>query len=568
MKARTPLFLGSIALATAGLTACASMLGGEPVKVRPVETKSGLTPLQGDPLYESAVTAINARDYGRALDYLQQAKAEKPGNVKVLNALGVVYDKLGRFDLSARYYSQAQAADPNSRIVAANLEYSKVLQGLQGGDQHLAAATPSAPVANSLSAARSAPLPPAAETTVARAPQQAETQSAIAASLHPSLVSAPTIKPVASPIVVVSIPPEVVAPAALAPEGKTTVLPNSPVSIAALAQPSEKRKVVILAAPKARPVDPARIITVRGESVSGPSIQAKLPAVLPIRAVDVGPVPRPAERQVVASLPAPRMTPDISEKVILASSESASTVILAPKQPAALSVHAKQVSALVPSPRPALEIRPVPEKVAAIISQKVPAPFMQHAAVQIKPSVVSAHLLAPVAPVTHVQESRVAARLVPSNPKLPKSAAPTILRETAVPVAPVRVVFATPGHAKVLTVGKPVKMLNASGKPGGIGTISHRLAVLGWSVRQFDWRMQPATTLYYPAKNIVAAKAMLRTLPFPARFIPDNDDSFAMRLVIGHDFLSWKPKNSRLADLWQKGPVIASLQRPLIRGVR
>src|SRR5258708_38929227 len=102
---------------------------------------SSLTTVGRDPLYESAVTAINARDYARALNYLQEAKAKDPSNIKVLNALGVVYDKLGRFDLSARYYAQASAMDPQSRIVAENMGYSRVLQGLQGVDEHSAVAT-------------------------------------------------------------------------------------------------------------------------------------------------------------------------------------------------------------------------------------------------------------------------------------------------------------------------------------------------------------------------------------------------------------------------------------------
>src|SRR5882757_1225140 len=82
----------SLALAAAGLTACASMFGGESVKIRPVDNMSSLTTVGRDPLYESAVTAISARDYARALNYLQEAKAKDPSNIKVLNALGVVYD--------------------------------------------------------------------------------------------------------------------------------------------------------------------------------------------------------------------------------------------------------------------------------------------------------------------------------------------------------------------------------------------------------------------------------------------------------------------------------------------
>jgi Flp pilus assembly protein TadD len=116
-----------LTLATAGLAACASIMGGEGVQVHPVSTTPAQAAAQHDPLYESAVVAINDRDYGRALDYLQAMKAKDPRNVKALNALGVVYDKLGRFDLSARYYAQARAIEPDSKIVAENMGYSRVL---------------------------------------------------------------------------------------------------------------------------------------------------------------------------------------------------------------------------------------------------------------------------------------------------------------------------------------------------------------------------------------------------------------------------------------------------------
>jgi len=41
-----------------------------------------------------------------------------------------------------------------------------------------------------------------------------------------------------------------------------------------------------------------------------------------------------------------------------------------------------------------------------------------------------------------------------------------------------------------------------------------------------------------------------------------------MRLVIGRDYLSWKPKNSRIAVLWQKRTLIASAQKLSLRGDR
>jgi tetratricopeptide (TPR) repeat protein len=83
-----------------------------------------------DLYYSGAVRAIEARDYAQALDYLQTARVIAPEDVRVINAFGVVYDKLGRFDLSRRYYAQAKALDPTSKVVDNNLAYSERLQGL------------------------------------------------------------------------------------------------------------------------------------------------------------------------------------------------------------------------------------------------------------------------------------------------------------------------------------------------------------------------------------------------------------------------------------------------------
>ena len=141
MKRQQWLVFVPVTLATAGLAACASVLGGEQVKIRPIDNMATFATAPRDALYESAVFAIDERDYGRALEYLQAAKAKDPRNVKALNALGVVYDKLGRFDLSARYYAQARAIEPESRIVAENMGYSRVLQRLLNPNQPIAVAS-------------------------------------------------------------------------------------------------------------------------------------------------------------------------------------------------------------------------------------------------------------------------------------------------------------------------------------------------------------------------------------------------------------------------------------------
>jgi hypothetical protein len=135
----------ALLVSTAGVSACAPLLGGSPeIDVRPVSTMPGANPDSGGD-YASAVAAINRRDYALALDYLQAARTKEPQSARVLNAFGVVYDKLGRFDLSARYYDQARTVEPDSKIIADNIAYSQMLQGLENPHQTLALADPVIP---------------------------------------------------------------------------------------------------------------------------------------------------------------------------------------------------------------------------------------------------------------------------------------------------------------------------------------------------------------------------------------------------------------------------------------
>ena len=59
-------------------------------------------------------------------------------------------------------------------------------------------------------------------------------------------------------------------------------------------------------------------------------------------------------------------------------------------------------------------------------------------------------------------------------------------------VAPVRQVASVtaaknvPVKGKVLTIGQPIRLLNASGKPDGAGTVLRRLTSLGWTMRLAD----------------------------------------------------------------------------------
>lgn len=118
---------------TAGVAGCAMLPHAHHlVAVRPIPLSKLPQGSREDGYYASAKVAIERRDYARALDLLQAASAIKPKDARILNAFGVVYDKLGRFDLSERYYAQAEALDPASAIVASNRAWSAALRARSG----------------------------------------------------------------------------------------------------------------------------------------------------------------------------------------------------------------------------------------------------------------------------------------------------------------------------------------------------------------------------------------------------------------------------------------------------
>jgi hypothetical protein len=161
---------------------------------------------------------------------------------------------------------------------------------------------------------------------------------------------------------------------------------------------------------------------------------------------------------------------------------------------------------------------------------------------------------------------------VNTAPAKPASAKPTLKSEpvkvaTAMAPAPLTATRQVAGK-KFLTIGQPVRLTNASGKANGTWPVLRRLAVLGWTIRPADGRAEPKTVLYYSPKTIAAAKALQRTLPFPVRLVADKPNASGMRLVIGRDYLSWKPRNTYMATLWQKGATASPWQRASMKGAR
>jgi tetratricopeptide (TPR) repeat protein len=200
------------------LTACAHR-PGEPAsalaKVRPVNAGRQTTP--ADAYYLTAASAIERRDYGQALDMLQVARRAAPHDIRILNAFGVVYDKLGRFDLSSRYYAEAKAIDPASPIVANNVAYSRELQS--EGQAVTMAKADEAPVPFVGETVRSSPT---------RSNKSRDTTQLISTGpqwehLAPQVSSGPNFRPNALPVAVT--PQPAIVQLILTPGGPGTLRP-------------------------------------------------------------------------------------------------------------------------------------------------------------------------------------------------------------------------------------------------------------------------------------------------------------------------------------------------------
>jgi hypothetical protein len=575
MKTARPFAFLPLGLAAAGLAAC-SLLGSNEVKVTPVEHMSTSAAGQYDHFYESAVTAINGRDYARALDYLQEIRARDPRNVKALNALGVVYDKLGRFDLSARYYAQAQAIEPGSPIVARNMDYSKNLQGLMAPSQ-VAAAAPVPSNTSTAAAEKPAVLPPAGLPMMTR-----ESGSATPVEVSLPVVKQPESKPV-------------LAMADAAPVGK-------PVHLDIVLPESSPKHITVtkdVAVSKAAPLD---------MPVAGKSLLENKPvaAQTAVRMASALPLAKPISTEPASSVqpPASKRVPETNIAAVNETAPVAGPIPRpAPQAPAAskpvLETRTVAVNETVPvinpnstpAPREQAASKPLPETKFAVADGVTPKskpplePSSREAAMLL--SIMNPLPVSAVLPVNKPVKTQIAVAKSTAAKKntvitetqpvqrtapvaKPEPAKLATLVQKPVPAAavtntaslrdnrPATAIKIAKPVRKVLTIGQPLRIFNATGK--AIERVPHRLTSLGWTVRAAEGRRQQTSALYYPVKDLAAAKALQATLPFPVRMI--ENPGAGVRLVVGRDYLSWKPRNARLTVLWKNDVTVASLQRP------
>ena len=573
-----------------------------PVDVRAVETQLGETVAPDDPYYQTAVRAISLRDYARALDYLQAARQKQPDDVRVLNAFGVVYDKLGRFDLSARYYSDAKKLDPASPIVAANQAYSAVLQAREygstvvpfevanaaqpppAGDSQMAPANPSSPAAaeqvtgapavlpglpDSMQPAGSASaavsLPVAAAVADARGsnldavPTPASAPvvplAGIAAPADPAAVGAPLMPPEAGPSITIhdaiTTPPTavIVEPAtraanAVEPPAFPVVVSSAPIAIAL--------------PPIAATAVPANTLRAISQAPSPVAVNSAPPGIAePPLPIGTPSVPSAAFASAALGQPASPLAP-----------ASLSVMPFAPSEKSADPDSAASAAARVPTP----DIVPDPPRAStapkfasalppARRSVVLPVPAKKLASVSVETAAVKAS-----APKASPRPATEAIAAMPARTKHTKSAASNSPVASAVHRAPapragsrVQVASAVihtssgtqagtksvtpqnvPPTKKLVLIGKPLFIINGSGRSGVSEPVRRRLASLRWTAPSWavsDGAQQSVTTIRYAPIYFIVAHALARTLPFPSRLVACDRQCGGVSLILGRDLL-------------------------------
>ncbi len=79
------------------------------------------------PFYMASVM-VQTKRYGFAVLYLERALTLNPGEIKILNAFGVVYFKLERLDMAKGYFTAALSIAPTNRQAKDFMETMAKLQ--------------------------------------------------------------------------------------------------------------------------------------------------------------------------------------------------------------------------------------------------------------------------------------------------------------------------------------------------------------------------------------------------------------------------------------------------------
>jgi tetratricopeptide (TPR) repeat protein len=174
----------ALILAPALLAGCAG-LDIARFEPRPVVPEGYAIKASGSDLYEQGKRQLQAGHAALAIDAFRRASRAQPDSIDALNGLAVAYDRIGRYDLSRRYYEAALGREPTSAMLLHNLGFSLALQGKRDEGRELiekALASGDAAVlargrANLATLGGATAPAPATELTVAYAPRWIERTS-------------------------------------------------------------------------------------------------------------------------------------------------------------------------------------------------------------------------------------------------------------------------------------------------------------------------------------------------------------------------------------------------------
>ena len=91
-------------------------------------------------------------------------------------------------------------------------------------------------------------------------------------------------------------------------------------------------------------------------------------------------------------------------------------------------------------------------------------------------------------------------------------------------------------------LGRPLMVVNASGRRGGAEPVRLKLASRGWSAPIAVVRpggVRPMSTIRYAQRNVVVARALARTLPYKVRLESCSSSCVGVTLFVGVDALRW-----------------------------
>ena len=478
-QTRHSLMALSALASVAGLSGCADTRAARAPSVRPAALSGDPTTPRDEGYYHDAVAAIGRRDYATALDLLQAARERRADDVRVLNAFGVVYDKLGRFDLSARYYTQALALAPDSPVVRNNLAYSAKLQGKSiAPATALALAPPKAPPAALPAPAASADV---ALSTASEAPQAAP----VTVSLNVSQVNLQADHDLAPK----ALSREVLAFQALpsGPDQAGNVEPAQTARSEALAPLN-----VSVASLQTEPDPPQRAPVTQ-------AVAFQQPPAGPDQAVNIEP-----------AAPSGRSEPSVSLNLSVAVPQTG---------------HALFMGA------PAKEIAALERKPLGLVQQGLDEPATPSRAAPVEPLILSL-----------VNSSTAAAPLVRApGGAIPiihlAAAAPYFVAANANPILVLS--SANRNSARPLTViyasGRRSAAESVRFRLAQRGWQAPPSAVIGLLTRA-----SARSTIYYPPARYPTARALARTLPFSVDLAACRDKCRGLRLTLGNNVTGWR----------------------------